>query len=151
MSNTNTPFWYGVPLGPTIKAFNKSILLESTRTCMLESHSRGRLVDKEAISFVLIPRCLGYLWYSLLVLFLFMKYVYALYWDCHLFLADPWSITVLTEDVKGSFDSIEYQGTIFFDWKKEKKRNFYFFCNIYHPFFYCAHLYYQCSDDLLLT
>ena len=31
------------------------------------------------------------------------------------FLADPWGITVLTEDVKGSFDSIEYQGTAIFD------------------------------------
>ena len=68
-----------------------------------------------------------------------MKYVYALYWDCHLFLADPWSIAVLTEDVKGSFDSIEYQGTVFFHWKKkEEKKGSYFFCNIYHPFLLCS-------------
>ena len=31
------------------------------------------------------------------------------------FLADPWGITVLTKDVEGSFDSIEYQGTDFFN------------------------------------
>ena len=66
----------------------------------------------------------------LLVLFLLMMYVCLVLRLSPVFLADPWGITVLTKDVKGSFDSIEYQGTASFDWKK----NSLFFNNLLEPF-----------------
>ena len=37
---------------------------------------------------------------------------------------DPQGFVLLIEDVQGSFDSIEYQGTVFFDIKKNKKSTY---------------------------
>ena len=66
--------------------------------------------------FVLIPRCFVYLWYTLLDFWLCSVWI-ALYWYYH-WSVDPWGFVLLSEDVQGSFDSIKYQETVFFNWKK---------------------------------
>ena len=68
----------------------------------------------------MIPRCFGYLCIS--VVFCFDYDVCLLDLEiitCYFLCADPWGISVMTEDVKGSFDSMNTKEWFFRLKKKE--------------------------------